>query len=159
AEGAGPEDGRAEQEGAPRLPHRGHLGGRARPGRDRGEVAADGPRLARRRFRRDRQRRGLAARRPHPGVQPGHLDQPLGPPPPQAAAQPRRDQQDRAQDHRQGLHHRPARALLQGRPRQGGDRPRPGQEGLRQAAQPRRAAGQPGEGAGGPAAPQGLPRL
>ena len=47
--------------------------------------------------------------------------------------------QDRAQDQREGLHARPAVALLQGRPRQGRDRPGQGQEGVRQAARARRA--------------------
>ena len=55
-----------------------------------------GSRVAGRRVRRHRRRRGLAARRAHPRVLPGHLDQPLRPPQAQAAAQPRRDRQDRA---------------------------------------------------------------
>ena len=59
----------------------------------------------------------------------------------QAPAQPRRDRQDRAAGQREGAHHRAARAVLQGRPRQGRDRARPRQEGLRQAAHPGREAG------------------
>ena len=42
-----------------------------------------------RRVRRHRRPRGLAARRAHPGVHPGHLDQPRRPAQAQAAAQPR----------------------------------------------------------------------
>ena len=59
-----------------------------------------GPGVAGRRLRRDRRRRGVAARRAHPGVHPGHLDQPRRPPQAQAAAEPRRDRQDRAQGQR-----------------------------------------------------------
>ena len=47
-----PQAGRAEQEGAARLPHRGRLRGRPRAHRHRGEVAARRPRVARRRLRR-----------------------------------------------------------------------------------------------------------
>ena len=54
AEGAGAQAGRAEPEGAPRLPHRGHLRGRAGARRHRGEVAAAGPRVPGRRLRRHR---------------------------------------------------------------------------------------------------------
>ena len=52
------------------------MGGRARAHGHRGEVAAAGASHAGRRLRRGRRSRGVAARRPHPGVHPGHLDQP-----------------------------------------------------------------------------------
>ena len=48
--------------------------------------------------------RGVAARRPHPGVHPGHLDQPRRPAQAQAAAEPPRDRQDRAPGQREGAH-------------------------------------------------------
>jgi len=44
--------------------------------RDRGEVPARGPRRAHRRLRHARQRRGVAARCPHPRIHAGDLDQP-----------------------------------------------------------------------------------
>ena len=53
------------------------------------------------------------------------------------------ENEDRAQDSRERAHHRAAVPLLQGRPRQGGDRDRDRQEGVRQAACPSRAPGQP----------------
>ena len=99
----------------------------------RGQVAAAGARVAGRRVRRHRGPRGLAARRAHPGVHPGHLDQPLRPAQAQAAAQPRRDRQDRAQGQREGLHDRADGPVLQGRPGEGRDRARQGQEDLGQA--------------------------
>ena len=91
-------------------------------------------------FARDPQRRGVPARRAHPGVHRGHLDQPRAAPGPQAAAQPPRDRQAREQGQRARLHADPDLALLQGRPRQGRDRPGPRQEDLRQAARPGRAS-------------------
>ena len=63
--------------------------------RHRGEVPARGPGHPDRRVRHRRRRRGLAARRAHPRVQPRHLDQPHRPAHPQAAAAPHGDRQDR----------------------------------------------------------------
>ena len=104
--------------------------------------------LAGRRLRPDRRGRGVAAQRPHPGVQPGQLDQPLRAPQAQAAAAPRGDRQAGVEVPGDGSHDRAPRPVLQGRPGQGRDRARARQEGVRQAADPAREAGPAGVGPG-----------
>ncbi|CAA9289616.1 MAG: tmRNA-binding protein SmpB, partial [uncultured Friedmanniella sp.] len=142
AEGEGPQARRAEPQGAPRLQHPGHLRGRDRPGRDRGQVPARGTGEPCRRLRHRGRRRGVAAQRPHPRVQPRHLDQPHGPADPQAAAQPARDQPPGARPLERRDHPDPAVHLLLRRLCQGRDRPRDRQARVRQAADARRAGGQ-----------------
>ncbi|CAA9340559.1 MAG: tmRNA-binding protein SmpB, partial [uncultured Frankineae bacterium] len=126
--------GRPEQEGTPRLRHRGRARGGPRADGDRGQVAAPGALLARRRVRRRAGRRGVPARRPHPGVHRGHLEQPHAPAQPQAAAAPQGDRHPRRPHPRERAGARPAVAVLQGRPRQGRDRRRPRTQVPRQAA-------------------------
>ena len=85
-EGEGPQAGRAEPQGSARLPHPRHLRGWDRAQRYRGEVAAGGAGQPGGRVRHRGRRGGVAARGPHPRVQPRHLDQPHRPAHPQAAA-------------------------------------------------------------------------
>ena len=105
----GAQAGRAEQEGAARLPHRGRLRGGPGAHRHRGEVAARRPRVAGRRLRHAQGRRGVAAERAHPRVHQGDLDQPRAAPRAQAAAAPRRDRQADRQDQGERPHARAAR--------------------------------------------------
>ena len=98
-----------------RLHDRGHLRGRARADRHRGEVAARGPGVARRRLRLHRRRRGVARCRAHPRVHRGHLEQPRPATQAQAAAAQGADHQDQPQDQGGRLHARPAEDLLQRR--------------------------------------------
>ena len=91
-------------------------------------------------------RRGLAARRPHPRVHPGHLDQPRAAAGAQAAAQPRRrstrssaaSTSGGSRSSRSSLYFKDGRAKVEIALARG-------QEVLRQAARARRAAGQPRE--------------
>ena len=133
---------RAEQEGAPRLPHRGHLRGRPGPPGHRGEVAAR--RVARPWStgspRSTTTRCGCTActsrstpRAPGPTTPPAASASCCSTAP--------RSTRSSAGSTSKGLTDRAAVAVLQGRPRQGRDRPRQGQEVLRQAARARRAAG------------------
>ena len=65
-----------QSQGPPRLHDRGHLRGRTGAHRHRGEVAAGGSCVPRRRLRVHRGRRGVARCRAHPRVHRGHLEQP-----------------------------------------------------------------------------------
>ncbi|VWX47896.1 hypothetical protein MICRO80W_110060 [Micrococcus luteus] len=79
----------------------------------------------------------------HPGVPQRLVDQPRRPPAPQAAAAPRRADEDLPADPGPGPDHRAPVPVLPERAREGGDRRRARQPRVRQAAQAARAAGQP----------------
>src|SRR4051794_17254402 len=129
---------RPEQEGAARLLDPRHLRGRPRADRHRGEEPACRPRLARRRVRLDRRRRGVAPARAHPRVRAGHVDQPRPAPEAHGAHAPSRNRQAERQDQGGRAHARPAGPVLQGRQGQGDARAGEGQKGVRQATGPRR---------------------
>src|SRR4029077_16105067 len=77
----------------------------------------------------------------HLGLSAGQLQQPAARAFPQAAASHARDPQADRRAEAQRTHHRAARAVLQGRHREGGDRARPGEETARQARRVETARG------------------
>src|SRR5207249_3982145 len=94
------------------------------------------------------QRRCLARGTLHLRLSAGQLQQPAARALPQAAAPRARDPQAHRRHESQGTHHRAARAVLQGRARQGGDRARQGEAAARQAGRAEAARGGAGARAG-----------